>query len=125
MMVIVPDVAIANQSHDLRVALSADLWMLRAGNMEAWCAPEATPVMQWQGSQHSYRNKALTLPINLEPRSAGAGYLAFSHMILGVGNEHLVDEHGYYRYRIDFKDVHTDSVIYQNEINVSPCQVSD
>jgi hypothetical protein len=119
-VVIVPDVSIANQSHGLRVALTADLWMLRAGGTECWCAPEAKPVSEWEQSQRSYRNKALTLPMNLQPRSADTGYLAFTNMVSGIGNEPLVDQHGHYRYRIDFKDIHTNSVIYHKEITVSP-----
>lgn len=121
LFVILPDVSIANQSHGLRVAITADLWMLRDGGMEGWCAPESKPVEVWEQSQHSYRNKHLTLPFNLEPRSADQGYLAFCHQVLrGVANEPLQNEHGHWRYRIDFKDMHSGSIIYQQEITVAP-----
>jgi hypothetical protein len=119
--VILPDVSIANQSHGLRVAITAGLWMLREGGMEGWCSPEARPVAAWEHSPHSYRNKALTLPVNLEPRSADQGYLAFSHRVLrGFGNKPLLDEHGHWRYRIEFKDIHTDAVIHEQEITLAP-----
>ena len=123
LFVILPDVSIANQSHGLRVALTADLWMLRSGGMEGWCSPEAKPVLAWEQSHHSYRNKSLTLPLNLEPRSADVGYLAFSHRVGGFGQEPLVDEHGHWRYRIDFKDIHADSVIHQEEITGRPLRI--
>jgi hypothetical protein len=91
--VILPDVSIANQSHGLRVAVTADLWMLRDGGMEGWCSPETKAVEAWEHSQRSYRNKHLTLPINLEPRFADQGYLAFCHQVLrGVGNQPLQNE---------------------------------
>ncbi len=38
LLVIVPDVSIANHSHGLGVALTVDLWMLRSGGMQCWCA---------------------------------------------------------------------------------------
>jgi hypothetical protein len=120
-VVILPDVTIANQSNGLRVSLTADLWMLRSpGGVETWCSPEAKPVMAWEQSSHSYGNKLLVLPLNLEPRSADMGYLAFSHRVKGIGNEPLVDEHGHLRYRIDFKDIHSGTIIHQQEITVPP-----
>ena len=119
LFVILPDVSIANHSHGLRVALTADLWMLRSANVEVWCSPETKPVLVWEQSQHSSRHNMLLLPLTLEPRSAEMGYLAFSHRV-GIGNEPLVDEHGHWRYRVDFKDIHSNSMIHQQELTVSP-----
>jgi hypothetical protein len=120
LFVILPDVSVANQSHGLRLELTADLWMLRSGGMKGWCSPEAKPVLAWEQSQHSYRNKMLLLPLNLQSRSADVGYLAFSHRVGGLGNKPLVDEHGHWRYIIEFKDILADSIIYQQEITVYP-----
>jgi hypothetical protein len=121
LFVILPDVSIANQSHGQRVAITAELWMLREGGMEGYCSPAASPVAAWEQSERSYRNKAITLPINLEPRYAEQGYLAFCHQVLrGIGNRPILDEYGHWRYRIDFKDIHANVVIHQQEISVSP-----
>jgi hypothetical protein len=120
LFVILPDVTVANQSHGLRVAVTADLWMLRSANTETWCSPETKPVLAWEESQHSSHHNIVVLPLNLEPRSAEIGYLAFSHRVLGIGNEPLVDKFGHWRYRIDFRDVHSNSMIRQEEISVSP-----
>jgi hypothetical protein len=119
-LVILPDVTVANNSHGLRVAITADLWMLRSGNMECWCSSETKPVVTWEESEHSSRHNLLVLPLNLQPRCAEIGYLAFGHRVLkGIGNEPLLDEHGHCRYRIEFKDVHSGSVIHQEQITVS------
>jgi hypothetical protein len=121
LFVILPDASIANQSHGLRMAVTADLWMLREGGMEGWCSPAAGPVTAWEQSQHSYRNRAITLPVNLGPRYAEQGYLAFSHRVLrGVVNQPLTDEHQHWRYRVEFKDLLSDAIIHQEEITVSP-----
>ena len=119
-VVILPDVGIANQSHGLRVALTADLWMLRSAGVETWCSPEVRPVTAWEQSAHSYRNELLVLPVNLEARCANAGYLAFSHRVGGIGNEPRADEYGHLRYRVDFRDLHTNTLVHQQEITVPP-----
>ena len=117
LIVILPDVSIANQSHGLRVAITADLWMLSEGGAQRWCPPEDRPVVAWEQSQHSFRNSALTLPVNLEPRSADRGYLAFSHRLpRGTRRPPWTDEHQNWHYRIEFKDIHTDALICQEEV---------
>ena len=120
LIVILPDVSIANQSHGLRVAITANLLMLKEGGTESRCSPEDGPVTAWEQSQHSYSNRALTLPVNLEPRSADQGYLAFRRRLpTGVRRPPLTDEHQNWHYRIEFKDIHTDAIISQQEITVA------
>ena len=121
LFVIFPDVSMANQSRELSAAIKADLFMIREHGILAWCSPEASPLRVWEDSERSIRNKHLLIPVNLTPRSADNGYLAFSHRVLrGIANRPLVDEHGYYRYRIDFKNMHTDATFYQKEFSIAP-----
>jgi len=120
LIVILPDVLIVNRSQSLRVAITADLWALGEGGKASRCAPADGPVAAWEQSQHSYSNRALTLPVNLEPRSADRGYLAFSRWLCtGVRRPPLMDEHQNWRYRIEFKDIHTDAPLYLQEVTVA------
>lgn len=85
LLFLVPDVTIVNQSSTKKACIRVSLWIALEGGGQAYCPPEGQPVADWEASHHSYRNRALIFPLNLDPAHVVSGYIAFSGHIFRGG----------------------------------------
>ena len=115
----VPDVTIVNHSSTQPISIGATLWLLyEPVGMEVYCPAESRAIREWEKEHNAYRGQVLTFPLDLAPRKAAGGYIAFcGDNASGLGNAPRRDEHGYVLTRIEFKDCHSDQTLYQQEIS--------
>ncbi|MGD0013557.1 MAG: hypothetical protein ABSD56_03905 [Bryobacteraceae bacterium] len=116
---LVPDVTIINHSYRDSMSIGASLWLLyEPVGVEAHCPPESRPVMEWERAHDTYRHRILTFPLDLGARKTASGYICFcADNARALGNTPRRDAHDGLLTRIEFKDYHSDQVLYEKEVS--------